>query len=202
MAGCKCTMESAAHFTHDLHHDNSFGWRNPLPHLPDQSAGGIASLTQRGTRCLVLNSTLALPQDRVDIWMLRFLHARVAMHSLNFPSFILRRSTYRGRPGVCTHLRSPLPSPTLRAWLISQICLFACSPSDHPPAQLARLSLYCLQHLMPSTETSKWLLSLKVCMPTQMNKKNKTRCIGQEQLWTLVSLSEISVWMESQFFGV
>lgn len=24
-AGCKCTMESAAHFTHDLHHDNSFG---------------------------------------------------------------------------------------------------------------------------------------------------------------------------------
>lgn len=107
--------------------------------------------------------------------MLRFLHARVAMHSLNFPSFILRRSTYRGRPGVCTHLRSPLPSPTLRAWLISQICLFACSPSDHPPAQLARLSLYCLQHLMPSTETSKWLLSLKVCMPTQMNKKNKNK---------------------------
>ncbi len=80
MAGCKCTMESAAHFTHDLHHDNSFGWRNPLPHLPDQSAGGIASLTQRGTRCLVLNGMLGLPQDRSDIGTLRFLHARVAMY--------------------------------------------------------------------------------------------------------------------------
>lgn len=103
------------------------------------------------------------------------------MHSPNFPSFILRRSSYRGRPGVCTHLRSPPPSPTLGAWLISQICLFACSPSDHPPAQLARLSLF----LFAASDAERGDLkmaatpSLKVCVPTQMNKKkNKTYWVG------------------------
>lgn len=29
-----CTEESAAHFTHDLHHDNSFGWCNSTPPSP------------------------------------------------------------------------------------------------------------------------------------------------------------------------
>lgn len=97
------------------------------------------------------------------------------MHSPNFPSFILRCSSYRGRPGVCTHLRSLPPSPTLGAWLISQICLFACSPSDHPPAQLARLSLF----LFAASDAERGDLkmaatpSLKVCVPTQMNKKKQ-----------------------------
>lgn len=31
---CNCTEESAAHFTHDLHQDNSFGWCNPTPPCP------------------------------------------------------------------------------------------------------------------------------------------------------------------------
>lgn len=31
---CNCTVESAAHFTHDLHQDNSFGWCNPTPPCP------------------------------------------------------------------------------------------------------------------------------------------------------------------------
>lgn len=111
----------------------------------------------------------------------RFLRARVTTHPLNFPSS--PRDSSRGaslivkEQGFAPIFASPTrtPSPTLRVWPISQICLFSCSPSDQPPAQLARLSLSCSQHLMPCTETSKWLLRHRegVRVPTLMNRNVK-----------------------------
>lgn len=139
-----------------------------------QTNAPVAShpLPAEGKRCLVLQAHINATK-RSD----KFLHARVATYPLNFPrsppdssrgaSLIVKKQGFAPIFALPNHT----PSPIFRVWPISQICLFSCSPSDQPPAQLARLSLSCSKHLMPCKETSKWLLRHRegVRAPTLMN---------------------------------